>query len=1567
MKCTEVYVSFNLNYVAEEGDLTPPPNPDPPVVPKRENFNSEAEYQAALGNYNYADSQYRAQWGSTPPSAPSPPPKASDYTNQAQFTQDYAAWQAQNQNKTQDEWGSKTKQWEKNKQAAKKEMFFVERVDQFKNEIFDLDARTKREVGTKYNSSLDFHFDDESGMFSTEPAKEQTDRQRECTDSNGGRNGKLVGIGPNCSDGDKGEGEYHDCFFIESSDCWAVYQTCATDLGAVTTISGKYTSVSSLPIARANNIDMCKDRLKTCMLRAKKMCACEDCMYDTCMYGCDNMVPLSTTLTQTGGTDTNKDSTTPANTVTPGIDHLGFTSSAYYIPQPVIYGRYIVSGNIIWAGDIVSKAVSETTTENNGTEVKHVTTTSTQVHGAFAVGVGAGPLTGILRVWLGDTLLFNKLLETDAGGSVVPSADGIILDEIENTILFSNNTSDKKFYDASKMRLTFFNGDEDQVAPASMGDGAPGYRGLSYVLFENFNLSYVGGRLPEIRVEVVSAQEEVVPKLATAADIGLSATSWVVDKVASIIYAGDGTVIHRYSYDTLEHIDAIDPPLGGDGAALNTLTIIPDGLAMLQEKDITDSYSAMPIYVLDPDSKNKLAVGGYPITDSLPSLFSSRYPLIVPKLSNGNFSIGYSGYRIVSGAVVDAYYNVIVDKNGYGVITSYDPPTRELSIPALSIRPYEASGTSPEVFGTSIIRENYTVANPAWPEGRPLIRDNLFIFSLNVGASQPELMIVKAPLLDTGVTYGAYAPNSVASSYRTQLSIPAKAWGGVSDGLTGVYAIDDVLRDSVVLFIKASSGNDVIMSVKAPNMTVNWAVNYRGVPTTRSYMDNTPSDSYAFIDTHGKVVTLSLRDGNITSGDVLAEMGLDANDGAQYYDPLRATITYAHGGGLRRLYTSRALGAVVSLGALFADLCKRVGILGVDVSAIETISVDGYIVTGGTKPRDALLQLMKIYGVVAYEDGSNIVFHPKQETPIIATLDSNSIGGLGYQITLTDTFKQPSSLKFSYADINNFCKPTAQTVQQAIRRAAIALDDIVAETYAAPIVFADATAAQAATERMFAASILALNTAAVTVSARQLHVTVGDRVTLNLPDGTTRVNRVDGIILTPSSMQATLTLSEDLGYLNDYLPVVLGAARDTSTQTTFDRYVNMRPRAFFLPAMNPADQFRAGTDSAVFYVGVHKNSARAFTPTRIDYTLLNLDTYFTTGATVTSELVAGATVSASLLEPNISPGVPDYESVLIVRFDRPVTITTGSTPIEELIGTGSKNLMVVGKELVQYANAFVDGDGYTVMFDGFVRGRFGTEIQGDFHGLDEEVILVVPGSLAPIYVPLARAVQRSPVALKLASWTAVDQLRRVSIFPWDDVSFQPYAPTHLNRFDAPNGDILLTWNRRSIFNGEMIDASDTVPLSPDRATYNDYVSTLPSNVPYPYEDLSLVFVGQFRYGTLLDVDRRIQEAIRTGGGSGFLMRALVRGDASYIKRSTLASFGLSSSSNLFVAVVHLGGPAMRTPGKPAVAYYPAGSVFPPIPPQFSVATKQAAGYAVISPGRVTLQAANRYIVLRPVT
>lgn len=175
----------------------------------------------------------------------------------------------------------------------------------------------------------------------------------------------------------------------------------------------------------------------------------------------------------------------------PRIRDLRASDSALGAPIPICYGTCRVAGQYIWSPPLLEEVNSVTTEiggggggilKGGGGGGGSLTERTYLYYMDAAVGICEGPIDGIRRIWADTKLIFDSTGESAGTAS--------------------------RYYQF----MRFYYGTEDQAPDSKIEEtegagNVPAYRGLAYIVFDEFPLADFGNRRPTISVEIgVSAQ-----------------------------------------------------------------------------------------------------------------------------------------------------------------------------------------------------------------------------------------------------------------------------------------------------------------------------------------------------------------------------------------------------------------------------------------------------------------------------------------------------------------------------------------------------------------------------------------------------------------------------------------------------------------------------------------------------------------------------------------------------------------------------------------------------------------------------------------------------------------------------------------------------------------------------------------------------------------------------------------------------------------------------------------------------------------------------------------------------
>ena len=151
----------------------------------------------------------------------------------------------------------------------------------------------------------------------------------------------------------------------------------------------------------------------------------------------------------------------------PKLEQTQFLSSREGAPIPVVFGRSRIAGEIIWATNFEEVQQVETQSQGGKGSAPKTTTTTFSYFANFAIALCQGEVATIGRIWV----------------------DGKLIEQADYSIRLHKGTESQL---------------PDSFIESKQGAGlAPAYRGVAYLVFENFPVEGFGNRIPQISVEVI--------------------------------------------------------------------------------------------------------------------------------------------------------------------------------------------------------------------------------------------------------------------------------------------------------------------------------------------------------------------------------------------------------------------------------------------------------------------------------------------------------------------------------------------------------------------------------------------------------------------------------------------------------------------------------------------------------------------------------------------------------------------------------------------------------------------------------------------------------------------------------------------------------------------------------------------------------------------------------------------------------------------------------------------------------------------------------------------------------
>lgn len=157
----------------------------------------------------------------------------------------------------------------------------------------------------------------------------------------------------------------------------------------------------------------------------------------------------------------------------PRLGDLSVQGSSYGAPIPKIFGRMRVAGTVIWSTDLAETRSKRSNGKGQPKTIVYSYSAS------FAVALSAREVVGIGRIWADGKLLRGEAgdFKTETGFRLHPGGEGQPVDPL--------------------------------IAAAEGAGQTPAYRGLTYAVFEDFQLGDYGNRIPSLTFEVIADEGPV--------------------------------------------------------------------------------------------------------------------------------------------------------------------------------------------------------------------------------------------------------------------------------------------------------------------------------------------------------------------------------------------------------------------------------------------------------------------------------------------------------------------------------------------------------------------------------------------------------------------------------------------------------------------------------------------------------------------------------------------------------------------------------------------------------------------------------------------------------------------------------------------------------------------------------------------------------------------------------------------------------------------------------------------------------------------------------------------------
>jgi hypothetical protein len=1109
---------------------------------------------------------------------------------------------------------------------------------------------------------------------------------------------------------------------------------------------------------------------------------------------------------------------------------IGFTTSEYGKFIPIVFGSDKLTGNVIWSSGFETKQFT------SGDTIYQYQTVS------FALGVCEGEIDAVLRMWLGDALMFDKTAEVDVNGIIQPNADGFVMGMTLD--LVSADSPLKDLADGQRLtKISVFNGGETQlpegiIVAAEGYAETPAYRGLAYVLFENM---VVTEAIPNIFVEVLANVNAIYPRLYG----NLPAPQQYFDELrGQFLY-------HDPGYDQII-VSAFDDSGSGtipDGAGF----AIFDGnrLDPISQRELAVTEGIDDFGTIDPPQLFVLANGNWLIFRNTglggaqgevlvynPTI-SARISTLGPagNASDHDFPNGFGLLTRVSGALfypvlnkppVNVFYGV--HNQGHvgwalvgddGVLSMVSSQDNVLS---------SGTGSSCNV----IYASTFITAHPTFADGAVTDGAHVYFF-VNDGSpfNDKQFHIVRATI------GGAGTPTDPL--YTSLGSISFNQFNGEEYG----HRLNKVMMDDadgcLVLFVKQARA-DWIAKWSPFTGAFLWKSIVPGglwgpVPQSGATAILW-GDGYWFIGNDQHIHFIDLATGIITDKGSLGSQVLPAaEEENQFYNGFENSLVYRAADGTNQLikvFLDRIARANVPLADIVSILLKRVGVLETEINIddLTALSLVGYTINERKSLRNIFAELGQVFRFDIVESNGKIIYKTRGSNPVatIPKEDFADVDDEGWLLRHQEKdFVPTRKINLTYRDIDREYGTNVQNVLLP-NYEGTRYDEDAAIDVNVPVVL-EAADAKTLSEILLYSKIVYQSTFEVQVAPKHIVLDPGDVVSLEMSDTESITARVRDMTI-GNDREIKLSLSqEDPDIYNDQAELFGIVGR-------FSRVT--------LPSLDPR------VDPLFMIIPFRTDAEAASTTTQYKMYLTFLNTRVTTPSeetitvTVNGETVAvpppvrfptwGRVVTP--LQGRSSTFSTDFVSEMTIQLVSDSGATLASAPsLADLINNGSMNLAYVGGELIQFLDVVDEGnDRYTLTT--FNRGRFGTEGRSFAHKAGEEFVLLADDAgLIDAFgiIPINLNLGDSPLKIYQVFLNTNNPFQPAPIRMLPATNLRPWAVASFTGEYVGN-DLELQWQRRTRWDGQWIDDGDfeVVSLNELTETYDLYLYTNP--VTFSFND-----------------------------------------------------------------------------------------------------------------------------------
>lgn len=477
---------------------------------------------------------------------------------------------------------------------------------------------------------------------------------------------------------------------------------------------------------------------------------------------------------------------------------------------------------------------------------------------------------------------------------------------------------------------------------------------------------------------------------------------------------------------------------------------------------------------------------------------------------------------------------------------------------------------------------------------------------------------------------------------------------------------------------------------------------------------------------------------------------------------------------------------ISSLAAIVADLCRRSGMAEADFDVSRlTDLVEGYTVASPAPARALIEQLMRGYFFDAVESGGLLKFVPRGGglaksigKEKLVPVEENGETRQLLAVRRVQEVELPQRVHVLYINRTSNYLQGNQSAQRQVTPSREA------HTLSLPIVFSDQSAKVLAEQWLYH-SWVGRTQYECYLGMEHAALEPTDIVDVTV-DGATHRMRVTEAMQSRPGVLRLRGVAEDSASYDVYLPPAVVQSRSQTVVPPGPTRMEMLdlPALPLDDAAQPVSRIAlAGTDTQWRGAVVYRSDDGGGTYSQI--------------ATADAPAIIGTAVTVLGAGPYAVPDEASHVDVLLLGEQ-----TLESVPLLAMLN--GANLAVLGEEVLQFRDAELLADG-KYRLSGLLRGRLGTEYAISGHVAGERFVLL-NGSIAEVVqspdgIGLSRLYKPVTVGMTLGNTDAV-------AYAGTGGAWKPYSPVHVEASRDSEGDIALSWVRRTRIGGGWRDGVD---------------------------------------------------------------------------------------------------------------------------------------------------------------